>query len=108
MSGFKPDLPKPPDVDRADPVGSLERLTRWAVDLHEKVTLILADVVSDADKAARPVRLPKTTVARLAALEFRAGEDARLVYVTDEAGGAVPAFSDGSDWRRLTDRTVVS
>lgn len=31
-----------------------------------------------------------------------------IIYVTDEAGGAVPAFSDGTDWRRVTDRAVVS
>jgi hypothetical protein len=31
-----------------------------------------------------------------------------LVFVSDESGGAVPAFSDGSDWRRVTDRAVVS
>ena len=34
--------------------------------------------------------------------------NASLVYVTDEAGGAVPAFSDGTNWRRVTDRAVVS
>lgn len=32
----------------------------------------------------------------------------QMIYVSDEAGGAVPAFSDGSDWRRVTDRAVVS
>lgn len=31
-----------------------------------------------------------------------------LVYVADESGGAVPAFSDGTDWRRVTDRAVVA
>ncbi|HBR99392.1 MAG TPA: hypothetical protein DD979_18745 [Gammaproteobacteria bacterium] len=31
-----------------------------------------------------------------------------MIYVSDEAGGAVPAFSDGSNWRRMTDRAVVS
>lgn len=30
------------------------------------------------------------------------------VFVTDETGGAVLAFSDGTDWRRCTDRAVVS
>lgn len=30
------------------------------------------------------------------------------IYVSDEAGGAVPAFSDGTDWRRVTDRAVIS
>ena len=33
---------------------------------------------------------------------------AALIYVSDETGGAVTAFSDGTDWRRTTDRAVVS
>ncbi len=32
----------------------------------------------------------------------------RWIYVSDEVGGAVPAFSDGAAWRRCTDRAVVS
>lgn len=32
----------------------------------------------------------------------------QMIYVTDETGGAVPAFSDGVAWRRFTDRAVVS
>ena len=31
-----------------------------------------------------------------------------LIYVWDDAGGAVLAFSDGTDWRRVTDRAVIS
>lgn len=31
-----------------------------------------------------------------------------LAHVTDEIGGAVLAFSDGTSWRRVTDRAVVS
>jgi hypothetical protein len=31
-----------------------------------------------------------------------------LVYVSDETGGPVPAFSDGTNWRRVTDRAIVS
>lgn len=31
-----------------------------------------------------------------------------LVHVTDEVGGAVLAFSDGTSWRRVTDRAVVA
>lgn len=31
-----------------------------------------------------------------------------VIYVSDETGGAVIAFSDGTDWRRMTDRAVVS
>ncbi|MFC3119934.1 hypothetical protein ACFOHS_22780 [Jhaorihella thermophila] len=31
-----------------------------------------------------------------------------LIYVSDESGGPVIAFSDGTNWRRMTDRAVVS
>ena len=31
-----------------------------------------------------------------------------MIYVSDESGGAVPAFSDGTNWRRVTDRAIVS
>ena len=41
-------------------------------------------------------------------LPSAAGNQGAIIYVTDETGGAVPAFSDGTDWRRVTDRAVVS
>lgn len=31
-----------------------------------------------------------------------------LIYVSNEAGGAVLAFSDSTNWRRVTDRAIVS
>jgi hypothetical protein len=31
-----------------------------------------------------------------------------MIYVLDDIGGAVPAFSDGTAWRRVTDRAVVA
>jgi len=33
---------------------------------------------------------------------------AKLIYVSNETGGAVPAFSDGTNWRRVTDRAVIA
>lgn len=32
----------------------------------------------------------------------------QLIYVPDDAGGAVIAFSDGASWRRLTDRAPIA
>ena len=32
----------------------------------------------------------------------------QMIYVGDETDGAVMAFSDGSNWRRITDRAIVS
>lgn len=31
-----------------------------------------------------------------------------LIMVTDETGGAVPAFSDLTNWLRVTDRAIIS
>jgi hypothetical protein len=31
-----------------------------------------------------------------------------MVYCTNETGGAVPVFSDGTNWRRVTDRAIAS
>lgn len=31
-----------------------------------------------------------------------------IIYVADETGGATLAFSDGTNWRRVQDRNVVS
>jgi hypothetical protein len=53
-----------------------------------------------------PVRVGGSTVAGLPpAADVGAGA---LVFVSNAAGGAVIAFSDGTDWRRVTDRAVVS
>ena len=49
--------------------------------------------------------LPAYTVAALPSASKSVGG---LIYVSDETGGAVTAFSDGTNWRRTTDRAVVS
>jgi hypothetical protein len=32
----------------------------------------------------------------------------QMIYVSDETGGAVPAFSNGTNWLRVTDRTICA
>ncbi|WP_150288188.1 DUF2793 domain-containing protein [Rhabdaerophilum calidifontis] len=53
-----------------------------------------------------PVRVAGYTVAGLPAAAA-AGAGA-IAFVSNEAGGAVLAFSDGAAWRRVTDRAVVA
>ena len=55
---------------------------------------------------AGPVGLPNYAKSALPSAAA-AGAGAQ-VFVTDEVGGSVPAFSDGTNWRRVTDRAVVS
>lgn len=55
---------------------------------------------------AAPLRLPSYSVAGVpSASTMGAGT---MIYVSNEAGGAVIAFSDGTSWLRVTDRAVIS
>jgi hypothetical protein len=58
----------------------------------------------NANLLGNQVQLASYTVATLPSAATAGG----IIYVSDETGGAVPAFSDGTNWRRVTDRTVVS
>lgn len=50
------------------------------------------------------VQFPSFTVAGMPT----ASPAGRQIYVSNESGGAVMAFSDGTNWRRVTDRAIVS
>ncbi|MEM1234583.1 MAG: DUF2793 domain-containing protein, partial [Pseudomonadota bacterium] len=50
-----------------------------------------------------PARFASYTVATLPAPETGA-----VAFVSDAAGGAVMAFGDGTNWRRMTDRAIIS
>ncbi len=51
-----------------------------------------------------PVQFPSYTVAGVPS----ASVAARYIYVSNESGGAVMAFSDGTNWRRVTDRAIIT
>lgn len=71
----------------------------WAHELARRVELEIQE------QGQQPVALPSYNLADLPdSGRFRN----RWIYVADEGGGAVPAFSDGAAWRRCTDRAVVS
>lgn len=52
-----------------------------------------------------PIKLPSFTVSTLPSVGIG---DGGFIYVTNETGGEVPAFCDGTNWRRVTDRAIVS
>lgn len=57
------------------------------------------------DRGALPYTLAAYYVAGLPAASLWTGAH---VFVLDDVGGAVEAFSDGTNWRRVTDRTILS
>ena len=68
-------------------------------------TLVEALNFSVADDAQLLFQAKTYTVAGLpSAATYPRG----VIYVSNETGGATIAFSDGSNWRRVQDRNVVS
>ncbi len=61
-------------------------------------------LINDAIRTAGDGQLASYTVSTLPSATV-AGKN---ILVTDETGGAVPCFSDGTNWRRYTDRAVAS
>jgi hypothetical protein len=106
------DLPRPPDISgmASDPFRAVEMLAAWAHELHLKVQGAIDILAREKGNAGQPVAVPSATVAQLTGgtPRYRPGGEPRLVFVTDESGGATLAFSDGSQWRRTSDRAVVS
>lgn len=59
----------------------------------------------EVQAALQLLQLPTYTVATVpSAATYPRG----WIYVSNESGGAVPAFSDGVNWRRCTDRAIIS
>lgn len=53
----------------------------------------------------QPQQLPSYTVSGAPAA---ANWDGHIIYVSDESGGETVAFSDGTNWRRVQDRAIIS
>lgn len=85
-------------TNSSDRVERLSITSAGAVGINTPAPLVALDV-------GGPVRVKSYTVASLPSAALGAGQ---IVYVSDESGGAVLTFSDGTVWRRVTDRAVVS
>lgn len=86
-------------------------ITTTATDTLDYGTLtgsVVALVNSDygvVETSGGPVEFPQYTVSGVPDASAYTGH---MVYVSNETGGSVMAFSDGTNWRRITDRAVIS
>ena len=64
------------------------------------------DVVGSI-KASQPIIFPSYTVLQLQALTASAYTGG-MAYCSDEADGATMVFCDGTNWRRVQDRAIIS
>ena len=37
-----------------------------------------------------------------------ASQMGRMIWVSNDTGGATPAFCDGTNWRRVSDRAIIA
>lgn len=86
----------------------VNRAGRWAAEVNRILNAELIGIralISRRHTIGDILSLKPYTVAELANVTPTLGS---YVMVSDEAGGAVPAFGDGTNWRRATDRAIVS
>ena len=83
------------------------------VTLTDDLGLVTDAVTQEADLGALVISgliypdqfvLPSYTTSTLPSASI-AGS---MIFVTNESGGSVPAFADGTNWRRVTDRAIVT
>jgi len=77
----------------------------------DETSLVNAGIVTIDMDSSNNVTVPNGifftntyTVATLPPASVAAG----LIFVSDETGGAIHAFSDGTNWRRMSDRAIVA
>lgn len=83
-------------VTDSEDLGSVEDAVTIEIDMG---TIVTSGIIQPDQ-----LIIPSFTVATLPA----AVPAAQMIYVSDESGGSVPAFSDGTNWRRVTDRAIVT
>jgi len=109
--------PEPPMMADIPPEVTewMSRMHQWAVDLHRQTEDAIEGLQDNVRTTDQPMLLPPATVAQLNATnpaKFKATKPRNggcsMVYCTDETGGAIPAYSDGTNWKRVTDGATVS
>lgn len=80
---------------------AVEGVTLWVRDEDIRITH-----TGSAWAEATHLRLRSFTVAGVPSASTRGA--GAMIYVSDESGGAVPAFSDGTNWKRVTDRATIT
>jgi hypothetical protein len=74
-------------------------VTDAVVESYDLGTIVTSGVI-----VADALIVPTYTVTTLPP----ADPQAQIIFVSNESGGAVLAFSDGTNWRRCTDRAIVT
>ena len=97
-----------PIFETVSDYGSVASSTTNTINYGNLTDAVVALVNSDygvVESSGGPVEFPQYEVASVPDASAYTGH---MIFVPNESGGAVMAFSDGTNWRRVTDRTVIS
>lgn len=98
------DAESSPAVIRPDDYAGTTNEKVWKLDAIKATNLVtLTGAETLTNKTATKPVITSFTVATVSTPTTGA-----LAYITDEAGGAVLAVADGANWRRTTDRAIIS
>lgn len=64
----------------------------------------IVEYLSRGDRELEPIQLFASMVASLPS----PAQDGIILYVPNETGGSVPAYSDGTNWRRVSNGAIVA
>lgn len=109
-----PRLPAPPDA-----AGMPPEFIQWSRDLVFTLQQFMYNVERDYQPVNAPVVLVPSTVSGLNGYLTTSGtyrykpaltqnSAARLAFCSNASGGAVPVYSTGTQWLRVTDGSVVT
>lgn len=88
--------------------GAITTTATDSVDYGGVADTVVALVNSDygvVESSGGPVEFPRYSVSGVPDATAYIGH---MVFINNETGGPVMAFSDGTNWRRVTDRAVIS
>jgi hypothetical protein len=97
-----------PIFETVSDYGLITSSTTNTIDYGLLTDTVVALVNSDygvVETSGGPVEFPRYAVLSVPDASAYIGH---MIYVTNDTGGPVMAFSDGTNWRRVTDRAVIS
>ena len=97
-----------PIFETVSDYGLITSSTTNTINYGSLTDAVVALVNSDygvVETSGGPVEFPRYAVLSVPDASAYIGH---MIYVTNDTGGPVMAFSDGTNWRRVTDRAVIS
>ncbi len=83
-------------------------LAEGSSSVETRLTAVEEDVLAQDSRIDTLESGPVAPSFMVATAPAAVGHTGRQILVTNEVGGPVLAFSDGTNWRRVTDRAVIA